>query len=111
VVHLQPFRLSLRLFQDARTRTYEPTMLAFTGACSALQPSWQTPPPLRARHRTGPSGRRVLRRGLALALELWRASATLLHAERGSAAERGERGHVVLVTGANRGLGSRGPRN
>ena len=39
----------------------------------------------------------MLRRGLALALELWRASATLLHAERGSAAERGERGHVVLV--------------
>ena len=103
MVHLQPFRLSLRLFQDARTRTYEPTMLAFTGACSALQPSWQTPPPLRARHRTGPSGRRVLRRGLALALELWRASATLLH----SHASR----HVVLVTGANRGLGSRGPRN
>jgi hypothetical protein len=80
-------------------------MLAFTGACSALQPLWQTPPQMRAQHRTGPSGRRSLRRGLALALELWRASATLLHAERG------ERRHVVLVTGANRGLGSRGPRN
>lgn len=76
-----------------------------------MQPSWQMPP-LRARHRTGPSGRRVLRHGLALALELWRASATLLHAERGSAAESAcERRHVVLVTGANRGLGSRGPRN
>jgi hypothetical protein len=71
--------------------------------CSALQQSWPKEPMLRARHRKGPSGRRALCRGLALALELWRASATLLH----SHASR----HVVLVTGANRGLGIRGPRN
>lgn len=87
-------------------------MLAFTPAARGiLPPPSYTPPPLRACHHTG---RRALRRGLALALELWRSSATVLNAGRGSAAEgarAGEHGHVVLVTGANRGLGNRCPRN